>query len=84
VFRADAIGMRANQLRLYLSAMAYILVSGLRRLGLRATELAQAQVSTILPAIPGKTSINRSGRTCPPTGSAQCASLAFTDTSDNR
>ena len=39
--------MRANQLRLYLSAMAYILVRGLRRLGLRATELAQAQVSTI-------------------------------------
>jgi hypothetical protein len=39
--------MRANQLRLYLSAMAYILVSGLRRLGRRATELAQAQVSTI-------------------------------------
>src|SRR5262249_37864891 len=30
--------MRANQLRLYLSAMAYILVSGLRRLGLPATE----------------------------------------------
>ena len=39
--------MRANQLRLYLSAMAYILVSGLRRLGLKATALAQAQVSTI-------------------------------------
>jgi hypothetical protein len=39
--------MRANQLRLYLSAMAYILVSGLRRIGLRATELAQAQVSTV-------------------------------------
>jgi hypothetical protein len=39
--------MRANQMRLYLSAMAYILVSGLRRLGLPATELAQAQVSTI-------------------------------------
>jgi hypothetical protein len=39
--------MRANQLRLYLSAMAYILMSGLRRLGLKATELAQAQVSTI-------------------------------------
>ena len=39
--------MRANQLRLYLSAMAYVLVSGLRRLGLQATELAQAQVSTI-------------------------------------
>jgi Transposase DDE domain group 1 len=39
--------MRANQMRIYLSAMAYILVSGLRRLGLRTTELAEAQVSTI-------------------------------------
>jgi len=39
--------MRANQLRLYLSAMAYILMSGLRRVGLKATELAEAQVGTI-------------------------------------
>ena len=39
--------MRANQMRLYLSTMAYVLMSGLRRLGLQATELAQAQVSTI-------------------------------------
>lgn len=39
--------MRANQMRLYLSAMAYVLVSGLRRLGLKATALAEAQVSTI-------------------------------------
>jgi hypothetical protein len=39
--------MRGNQMRLYLSAMGYVLVSGLRRLGLRATELAEAQVSTI-------------------------------------
>jgi hypothetical protein len=39
--------IRANQLRLYLSTVAYVLVSGLRRLGLKATELAQAQVSTI-------------------------------------
>ena len=39
--------MRANQFRLYLSTMAYVLVSGLRRLGLKATELAQAQVVTI-------------------------------------
>jgi hypothetical protein len=39
--------MRANQMRLYLSVMAYVLVSGLRRLGLKETELAQAQVSTI-------------------------------------
>lgn len=45
--RVSAESMRANQLRLYLSAMAYILVCGLRRLGLLATELATAQVSTI-------------------------------------
>jgi len=45
--RASTETMRANQMRLYLSTMAYVLVSGLRRLGLQATELAQAQVSTI-------------------------------------
>ena len=45
--RVSAETMRANQMRLYLSAMAYVLVSGLRRLGLKATELAQAQVCTI-------------------------------------
>lgn len=45
--RVSAETMRANQLRLYLSAMSYVLVSGLRRLGLQATELAHAQVSTI-------------------------------------
>jgi hypothetical protein len=45
--RVSAESMRANQLRLYLSAAAYILVSGLRRVGLQGTELAQAQVSTI-------------------------------------
>jgi hypothetical protein len=39
--------MRANQLRLYFSVMAYVLVSGMRRLGLKGTELVQAQVSTI-------------------------------------
>ena len=45
--RMSAETMRANQLRLYFSVMAYVLVSGLRRLGLKATELAQAQVTTI-------------------------------------
>ena len=34
-------------MRLYQSAMAYVLVSGLGRLGLKETELAQAQVSAI-------------------------------------
>ena len=45
--RVSAETMRANQMRLYLSTMAYVLVRGLRRLGLKATELAEAQVSTI-------------------------------------
>jgi hypothetical protein len=45
--RVSAASMLANQLRLYLSVMAYTLVSGLRRLGLRATEMARAQVGTI-------------------------------------
>jgi hypothetical protein len=45
--RVSSETIRANQMRLYLSAMAYVLVSGLRRLGLKATELAQAQVATI-------------------------------------
>jgi hypothetical protein len=45
--RVSAETMRANQMRMYLSVMAYVLVSGLRRLGLKGTELAQAQVTTI-------------------------------------
>src|SRR5712691_3134665 len=45
--RVSAESLRANQLRLYLSAMAYVLVCGLRRLGLKATELATAQAATI-------------------------------------
>jgi hypothetical protein len=39
--------MKGNQLRLYFSALAYTLVEALRRLGLKATEWAQAQVDTI-------------------------------------
>jgi Transposase DDE domain group 1 len=45
--RVSAATMRANQLRLYLSVMAYTLLNGLRRLGLGATEMARAQVGTI-------------------------------------
>ena len=45
--RVSAATMRANQLRLYLSVMAFSLVCGLRRLGLHATQLARAQVGTI-------------------------------------
>jgi hypothetical protein len=39
--------MRSNQLRLYFATFAYLLLQGLRRLGLRGTEMAQAQCQTI-------------------------------------
>jgi hypothetical protein len=39
--------MKGNQLRLYFSALAYTLVESLRRLALKGTEWAQAQVDTI-------------------------------------
>jgi hypothetical protein len=39
--------MRSNQLRLYFSTLAYQLMQGLRRLGLKGTEMAQAQCQTI-------------------------------------
>ena len=45
--RVSAETIRANQLRLYLSSMAYVLMCGLRRLGLQATQLATAQVASI-------------------------------------
>jgi hypothetical protein len=39
--------LRANQLRLYFSSLAYVLLDALRRIGLRGTEWATAQVETI-------------------------------------
>ena len=39
--------LRANQLRLYFSSLAYVLLEALRRLGLAGTEWAQAQADTI-------------------------------------
>jgi hypothetical protein len=39
--------MRANQLRLWLSSAAYVLVQALRQHGLRETPLAKAQCDTI-------------------------------------
>jgi hypothetical protein len=39
--------MRGNQLRLYFSALAYTMVEALRRLALKGTQWAQAQVDTI-------------------------------------
>lgn len=45
--RASASTMRANQIRLYFSALAYLLVQQFRALGLRGTELAHARADTI-------------------------------------
>lgn len=39
--------MRANQLRLYFSSITYVLMNALRRIGLKGTEFAKAQCSTI-------------------------------------
>lgn len=45
--RTSTATMRANQLRLWLSSVAYVLMNELRRLGLKATILAEAQCQTI-------------------------------------
>lgn len=45
--RMSAATLRANQLRLYFSSIAYTLMLGLRRLGLAGTRFAQAQTETI-------------------------------------
>jgi hypothetical protein len=45
--RTSARTMRANQVRLFFSSIAYVLLEALRRLGLAGTELACAQCQTI-------------------------------------
>jgi hypothetical protein len=45
--RTSTATMKANQLRLYFAAMAYVLLEGLRRIALRATDLANASCGTI-------------------------------------
>jgi hypothetical protein len=46
-YRTSCATMRANQVRLLLSAVAYIVLRALRQFGLAETELAQAQGDTI-------------------------------------
>jgi len=46
-YRLSTEEMKGNQLRLYLSALAYTLVEALRRIALKGTEWSQAQVDTI-------------------------------------
>jgi hypothetical protein len=45
--RTSTATMRANQIRLYLSSVAYLLLHALRRLGLKGTTLARAQCHSI-------------------------------------
>ena len=46
-YRLSTEEMKGNQLRLYFSALAYTLMEALRRLALKGTEWAEAQVDTI-------------------------------------
>ena len=45
--RTSSATLRANQTRLYFASFSYVLLSALRRLGLRGTTLARAQCGTI-------------------------------------
>ena len=45
--RTSTAFLRSNQSRLYFSSVAYLLLQALRRLGLKGTELAQAQCATM-------------------------------------
>lgn len=45
--RTSAATMRANQLRLWFASMAYVLLDALRRIGLKATKLADATCGSI-------------------------------------
>ena len=45
--RTSTSWLRSNQIRLYFSTVAYLLMQALRRLGLAGTELAQAQCHTV-------------------------------------
>ena len=45
--RTSTAYLRSNQIRLYFSSVAYVLMQALRRLGLQGTEMAQAQCSTL-------------------------------------
>jgi len=45
--RTSSHTMRANQLRLWFASMAYVLITALRRIGLKHTQFAQATCSTI-------------------------------------
>ncbi|MEK6706076.1 MAG: IS1380 family transposase [Bdellovibrionota bacterium] len=45
--RTSTAVMRSNQLRMYFSAMAYILMQSLRRIGLQGTDFAKAQCGTL-------------------------------------
>jgi hypothetical protein len=49
--RASAATMRANQLRLWFAAMAYVLLCALRRIGLAHTQFAEATCGTIRPGL---------------------------------
>ena len=76
--RTSTAWMRSNQIRLYFSSIAYLLLEALRRLGLKGTALAQAQATTIrlegaedrsADSGDGAEGVDRAGRGLPVPGS---------------
>ena len=51
--RASSATMMANELRMWFSAMAYVLVDTLRRVGLHFTQFADASAQTMPSQTPG-------------------------------
>jgi hypothetical protein len=45
--RTSTAYLRSNQIRLYFSSVAYLLIQALRQLGLQGTQWAKAQCSTV-------------------------------------
>jgi hypothetical protein len=45
--RTSTAYLRSNQIRLYFSSVAYLLMQALRRLGLQGTDMAKAQCTTL-------------------------------------
>jgi hypothetical protein len=49
--RTNTAFLHSNQSRLYFSSLSYLLIEALRRPGLKQTDLAQAQASTMRPKL---------------------------------
>ena len=87
IARQKTATLRANQLRLYFASFAYVLLHGLRRLGLAGTRMARAQCGTLrvkllkiaarpAPRPRNRVPANRTRRPAPPPGRTRAAKAA--------